>query len=360
MAKRSKRRKQRFIHVGTSGFGNYWCRTVLGRLVNELGVAEPAAAVDIVPDHLVNAHEGYGIAPDKCYTDARKAFAENEADFAVVVVPPAHHESIVNLAVKHGLHILSEKPIADTMKACCRIYKKVQAARLKMAVTMSHRFDQDKQSLERQVKSGRYGATSHIIGRNTWNNRTYASWGQFRHEIPDALLVEGTVHHFDIMRALADSNAATVYARTWNPPWGEFKGDSCALVTIEMQNGVKVFYEGAKTNACALNGWGQSYWRVECDKATLELDRRNLRIMSDLSGERVIHERPLEQQPAWRNEWLAEMFVDWLGGGDAPPNNLDDNIQCAALLFAAIESAHTGKVVDVQAYLKKHLKAVKA
>ena len=31
---------------------------------------------------------------------------------------------------------------------------------------------------------------------------------------------------------------------------------------------------------------------------------------------------------------------------------IDDNIQCAALLFAAIESARTGKVVDVQEYLR--------
>ena len=78
-----------------------------------------------------------------------------------------------------------------------------------------------------------------------------------------------------------------------------------------------------------------------------------------LSGERLITEKPLDQRPAWKNEWLAEMFVHWLDGGDAPPNNLDDNIQCAALLFAAIESAHTGKVVDVEAYLKKNLNKVK-
>src|SRR5947207_2892244 len=82
---------------------------------------------------------------------------------------------------------LSEKPIADTMAACVRIYKKVQAAGRKMAVTMSHRFDQDKQSLERAIKSGEYGRLNYVVGRFTHNCRAYGSWSKFRHEIPDPL-----------------------------------------------------------------------------------------------------------------------------------------------------------------------------
>ncbi|MBM4035967.1 MAG: Gfo/Idh/MocA family oxidoreductase [Planctomycetes bacterium] len=344
----------RFIQVGTGGFGGYWCREVLPRLVR-MGRIEPAAAVDINPEALRNAQEGYGIPPERCFTDARRAFEEVEADFAIVVVPPAHHEAIVDLAVARGLHILSEKPIADTMAACVRIYRKVRAAGIKMAVTMSHRFDQDKQSLERLIKSGEFGACHYIVGRNTWNCRKFPSWGAFRYRIPDALLVEGTVHHFDIMRSLAGSNAKTVYCRSWNAPWGDFAGDSSALVIIEMENGIKVFYEGSKTNATTLNSWMQDYWRAECEKATLELDNRRLRVLSDLGGERAITEKRLAQQPAWMNPWLAEMFVDWLGGGPEPPNSLDDNIECAALLFAAIESAHTNKVIDVQEYLRAQL-----
>jgi hypothetical protein len=78
--------------------------------------------------------------------------------------------------------------------------------------------------------------------------------------------------------------------------------------------------------------------------------------MSDLSGERVITEKSLADQPVWMNWWLAEMFCDWLSGArDNHPTNLEDNIQCCALLFAAIESAHTGKVVDVREFLKRHL-----
>jgi predicted dehydrogenase len=345
----------RYIQVGTGGWGGWWVSKFLPRLT-QLGKAVPAAAVDLSAENLKNAQQHLKLPPEKCYTDIKRAFAENKADFAIIVVPPAHHEAVVDIALAHNLHILSEKPIADSMEACVRIYHKVKKAGKKMAVTMSHRFDQDKQTLEREIKSGKYGRLNYLIGRNTWTCRQFASWGKFRHEMADTLLIEGTVHHFDIIRGLTSSNARTVYAVTWNPPWGEFAGDSNGLLTIQMENGVKVFYEGSKTSATQLNGWTQDYLRAECEQATLELDSRKLRVISDLSGERVITEKPLAEQAAWTNAWLAEMYCDWLSGSrENHPTNLDDNIQCCALLFAAIESAHTGQVVDVQEYLKRHL-----
>jgi hypothetical protein len=52
------------------------------------------------------------------------------------------------------------------------------------------------------------------------------------------------------------------------------------------------------------------------------------------------------------------MYCDWLSGmREGHPTQLDDNIQCAALLFAAIESAHKRQPVDVQEFLCKHIAA---
>jgi len=345
----------KYIIVGTGGWGSYWCAEVLPRLAR-LGKAEAAAAVDLSPEALVAARGKLGLPPEKCYTDAARAFAETRADFAIIVVPPAHHEAIVELALAHDMHILSEKPIADSMAACARIYRKVKAAGRKMAVTMSHRFDRDKQSLEAAIHSGRYGPLHYIVGRFTMNCRKFGSWGEFRHRIPDALLVEGTVHQFDILRSLARADARTVYAVTWNPPWGEFAGDSSALITLMMTNGVKCFWEGAKANASSLNRWGHDYFRAECAEGTLELDNRWLRVLRGQPWERPLAEDlPLLAGDAWMNPFLAERFCDWLAGGDPPPTHLDDNIQCAALLFAAIESAHSGKPVDVQEFLARHV-----
>ena len=110
-----------------------------------------------------------------------------------------------------------------------------------------------------------------------------------------------------------------------------------------------------------MNGWENDYIRAECEEGTLELDQRWLVVYRGGPWERPLaQDLPLLEQPAWKNAWLAELFCDWLLGGPEPPNSLEDNIQCCALLFGAIESAHSGKVVDVQEYLKAGLAKVES
>lgn len=356
----------KMIQVGTGGFGKAWCEMFLPPNVKD-GLIEVVAAVDINPDALKNARNGLGLSADKCYTDAQKAFDENEADFCTVVVPPAHHEEIVDIALAHDMHILSEKPIADTLAGSVRIASKVKRAGKKQGVTMSHRFDQDKTTLREEIRSGRHGALDYLVCRFTCDCRRFGCWGKFRHEIPDALMVEGAVHHLDILADMAGAECDTIYAQTWNPPWGEFAGDSQGLVIMRCGNGIRATYEGAKTNAAGLNGWAHEYIRAECEKATLILDRRRLeRFTYNPDGywthgtEGEGEEVPLLEQPKWSHTWLIQKFVRWLDGGEPMETNVEDNLQSVALVFAAIESSRTGQPVKVQEFLARAREEVEA
>ena len=345
----------KMIQVGTGGFGGWWCRNFLPPNVEE-GLVEVVAAVDTNPEAFANAKEGLGLPDDKLYTDIRKAFDENKADFCTIVVPPAFHEQVVDIALDHDMHILSEKPIADSLEASVRIADKVRHAGKKMGVTMSHRFDQDKTTMRRELRSGEHGALDYLICRFTHDCRRFASWGKFRHEIPDALMVEGAVHHLDIMADFAGAKCDTIYAQTWNPAWGEFAGDSQGLVIMSFENDTRGFYEGAKTNAVCLNGWSNEYFRAECELSTLILSRRKLTRYAykpdkEWGEEDVAHEIPLIEQPKWSNTWLIEKFVRWLDGGEPMETNVEDNLQSIALIFAAIRSSRTGQPVKVQELL---------
>ncbi len=347
----------RMIQVGTGGFGGMWCRQFLPPNIKD-GLIEVVAAVDINPTELQNAREGLGLRADQCYTDLAKALNENRADFCTVVVPPAFHEQVVDVALAHDLHILSEKPIADTLAASVRIADKLKRAGKKMGVTMSHRFDQDKTTLREELRSGRYGALDYLVCRFTCDCRKFGSWGKFRHEIADTLMIEGAVHHLDILADLSGAPCDMLYAQTWNPAWGEYAGDAQGLVLLHMANGARACYEGAKTNAVGLNGWGQEYIRAECEQATLILSRRQLERFSYdperqwASGEEGKEETiPLREQPKWANTWLIEKFVRWLDGGEPMETNVEANLQSVALVFAAIESSRTGQPVKVQELL---------
>lgn len=347
------------IQVGCGGFGRSWCERFLPANVKD-GLIEVVAAVDMNPEALKNAQQFLGLPPERCYTDLRKAMDEQSADFATVVVPPAFHEQVVDEALAHGLNILSEKPIADTLEGSVRIAAKVKKAGKKMGVTMSHRFDQDKTTLRDHLRSNRYGALDYLLCRFTCDCRKFGSWGKFRHEIKDTLLVEGAVHHLDILADLAGSKCDTIHAESWNPRWGEYAGHSQALVTMRFENGTRAFYEGAKTNAVGLNGWTQEYIRAECEGATLVLDRRELRRFQYDAGstwrshtEKEGEVLQLKPQAKWANVWLVEKFVKWLGGGEPMETNVEDNLQSVALVFAAIESSRTGSPVKVQELLAR-------
>ena len=185
---------QKVIHVGIGVFGKRWCSEFLKSNIAD-GTIEVVALVDTDAKALETGRNILGVPANRCYADARLAFAATPADFCTVAVTPAHHESVIDAAIAHDLDVLCEKPIADTMEASLRIARKIRTSGRKMAVTMSHRFDQDKATLRRIVRSGVLGRINAIGFRFQGDMRQHMAWSSlFRHEMQHPLLVEGSIH----------------------------------------------------------------------------------------------------------------------------------------------------------------------
>ncbi len=122
---------------------------------------------------------------------------------------------------------------------------------------------------------------------------------------------------------------------------------------MQHENGTRTFYEGAKTNAVAMNCWGNEYFRAECERATLELDSRKIRLKwhPSVGGNPEWEDVPPNQQSKWMNTWLIEKFCTWLDGGEPMETNVWANLQSVALVFSAIKSSTTGLPVKVQEFL---------
>ena len=350
---------QRVIHVGIGTFGKRWCREFLKQNVDD-GTIEVVALVDVDPASLAYGRAQLGLPESACFTDVREAFAKVPADFCTVVVPPNYHEAVVDAAIEHGLDILSEKPIADTMDGSVRIARKVRDAGRKMAVTMSHRFDQDKTTLRRIVRSGKLGRVATVSCRYQADMRQHLAWGAlFRHTMDDPMLIEGAIHHLDIVADLAGAKCDTLFASTWRPEWAEYKGDTDGTVSMVFENGVRALYEGSSSTAVGLNDWYQEYIRVDCEFGSAILNYREIEVFTrqDLprqkhregSGQKV----PLLVQPKWINIWLIEQFCRWRDGGPAMETQVEANVQASALVFGSIESSRTKSLVKVQDYISR-------
>jgi predicted dehydrogenase len=347
---------QRVIHVGIGVFGMRWCREFL-KLNADDGTIEVVALVDLDPQALARGAAALGLPPERCFTDPARAF-EVKADFCTVVVPPRHHEAVVDLAIAHGLDILCEKPLADTMAASLRIARKVKAAGRKMAVTMSHRFDQDKTTLRHIVASGRLGRVNAIGCRFQADMRQHMAWSSlFRHEMADPLMIEGAVHQLDIVADLAGAPCESLFASTWKPAWAEYAGDTDAAIVMVFENGVRATYEGSCSNAVGLNSFYQEYFRVDCELGTVVLNHREIEVFTrqdiwkqqhrEGQGQRVA----LLTRPKWINTWLVEQFAQWRAGGPEMATNAEAMLTSSAIVFGAIESQRRGAALKLGDYV---------
>ncbi|MER8511209.1 Gfo/Idh/MocA family oxidoreductase [Mesorhizobium sp. M0894] len=346
------------LHIGAGGFGKTWCDKFLPPNVAD-GTIEVVGLVDIDSKALEHGRRRLGLGAEQCFTSAQEAFRAVHADFCTIVIPPALHESVVDLALARGMHILSEKPIADTMQASIRIADKVKAAGRKMGVTMSHRFDQDKSTLKSIVGENALGRINTVSCRFASDYRIYDSWSRFRHEMTHPMLIEGAVHHLEIMADLAGAACESIYARTWKPEWAEYTGDTDVIVMMDFANGAHGVYEGSSAQSTGLNDWGYEYFRVEAASGTAILDHREVEVFHrDTKRIYQTSRHGRGQQVSlltgkkWQNTLLVEQFCHWVDGGPPMATNVEDNLQSVAMVFSAIESARLGQPIKVQEFIQ--------
>jgi predicted dehydrogenase len=355
--------KLKFIHVGTGNFGMYWGRSVIPNISH---FAECVAAVDIDPEAIENFKALKLLPENKHYTDLRTALEENKCDFIVIVVMPHARMPIYDLAIEFGVDVLCEKPAAGTMDDYVTVYRKMKAAGRKIAVTMSHRYEREKQTLEHMVKSGAFGKLNYIYGRLSMK-RSKDIFRRYEGTDPAMLtpyhkarrsLSEGVIHELDTFRGIAGANAVKVYCQYWmfDPEDGSENHPATVLSQMTMDNGVRCLIEHSNAYALTTNGWANAHFRAECAQATLIADNKKVTLLSDMGLPYPAKaEMPLKDGEYFDHSLLAYDFCNWLNGGPEPQTSLEDNMQCAALTFAALESAFSGKEVDVQEFLKIHM-----
>lgn len=352
------RQPLKLLQIGVGGYGAQWLKEFVPDAAPSADI-RTVAVCDTNPDALALARRYLDLPEAACFSDAAAACAESGADIVLISTPPWDHSAHVVLAAEAGMDILCEKPVSASIEDAAAIAEVIEKTGRKIAFTMTHRFDRAHSTLRQEVHSGAHGALDYIAFRLTGELRRFASWGRFRHEMDDVMLVEAAIHHFDILRDLAGAPAAEVYARSWTPPWGQFAGDAQVLAIVEFENGVKASYESTACNAVSINEYFKGNIRAEFDRATVILDAGQVErlrynpergsVRSVGTGETV---EPAEGR-LFGNPWLVDRFADWVRGGPPMETRLTETFQSQALVFAALESAQSGKPVRVAPVLER-------
>jgi len=326
----------RFIQVGVGGFGAGWVDRVQAD-----PRASHAALVDVDEGALEQARQKTGLPASACFADYRAAFSQVEADAVLNVTPPAVHHKVALAAFKSGLHVLTEKPLADTMAHARDMVTAAQKAGLTLMVSQNYRFRRWVRTVQQLLQEG-YGSPDNISVRFAKAPRFE---GSYRLKMEHPLVVDMSIHHFDLMRALSGRNPVSVFATTWKPQWSWFDHDPCCMAVFEFEGGLRVCYDASWVCRGRETTW-DGYWRIECSRATVELLGGVVRVIeADSDGKEV--EITLRSMQAEDQGYALMEFQDAIGEGREPETSGRDNLNSLAMVFAVLKSARTHRPVKV-------------
>ena len=247
------------VRVGFVGLGNIG-HYHADRIIDIEGV-DIVGGVDINPDARARFAEKYGVESFESYEDLYGA----DVDAVVVTTPNKFHEEYAVAALRSGLDVLLEKPLAHSLESAERIAEAARNADGFCMVGFHNRYRNPIEVVKGYQEGGRFGRTRHveanyirrrgIPGRGSWfTNHDIAGGGALIdigvhaidlalhfHDFPKVTEVAGTI------RSQFGTREDYAYLEMWgdDAKSGEFSVDDSVSAFIRCENGKTIALEVA-------------------------------------------------------------------------------------------------------------------
>lgn len=271
-------------------------------------------------------------------------------DLLFDVVVPAARANLVATGLRHGCHVLTEKPMAATLAQAAAMVTQARDAGRVHAVVQNRRFIAGVRRIRQFLASGAIGELTGVhcdffLG---------AHFGGFREEMDNVLLLDMAIHTLDAARFMSGKLPQAVYCLETNPRGSWYAHGAAANAIFEMSEDVVFTYRGSWCAEGENTSW-EAAWRFVGTKGTLVWDGGDV-FQAEVvaSDEGFIRDKTPVPVPPVDNvdqthghaSVIAE-FLDAIEQGRQPETVSSDNIKSLAMVFAAIESARTHQRVTI-------------
>ena len=229
----------RFGVIGAGKIGRLRVRSIL-----EEPAAQLAAVMDVSPAAAERAAHGTGATA----TSDSDRFFDTPMDAVVVSTPGAAHEDACLAAFSRGLHVLCEKPLANTLEGCQRILDAAIDARVSLAVGFNLRYYPAFRFVKDTVDAGLIGELDHlrVFGgqdglsnfKFDWEYRAPASGG--------GAMMDVGIHMTDLARYIL-GEIAEVYGVMSESVWQVPGSEDNAIAVLRSPEGVAASYHATWT-----------------------------------------------------------------------------------------------------------------
>jgi predicted dehydrogenase len=329
-----------------------WGRNWATEVVPQIAEVQLVGCVDVAPQALTEVVKSGIARRDQCYRSLAVALRDTGPDAVLVTSDLTSHVAAVRAALEAGKPVLCEKPFAPSMAEGRDLVQLASELGLTLMVSQNYRFYPAVRAVQKIVVGGALGALVHMavdfrrysVGLPGTGHRAWAH----------PLLLDMSVHHFDLMRAVSGQEPRQVYCRAWNPGWAGFADPPEGTATINFDDGLVVSYRASWTCLVAPTPWAGE-WRMEFERGELWWASRGDNMTADDDVVRLYRrDGPREGEPvalpalsALDRAGALAQFVASLGQKAGPETSAQDNLGTLALVFAAIGSAARGEPVRV-------------
>jgi predicted dehydrogenase len=325
--------------------GRAWLQTIA-----DSEQAELVGLVDLNTEAARQAADSSGFADVAVARSLAELFDRVDAQAVVNVTIPAAHASVSTTALLHGLPVLCEKPLAESVSTGLSMIAASELSGQLLMVSQSRRYWRNLSAFRRQITQlGPIGTVDCAFFKAP-------HFGGFRDEMPFPLLIDMAIHQFDLARDLIGSEPVAVYCSSYNPSWSWYSGDAAAQVLFEFAGGTRFSFNGSWCSPGLETSWNGE-WRVSAQDGSAVWDGDNEPTAVGAGDQPIA--ATVGDEPEQIAGSLAE-FLAALESGTVPSGEAHSNVLSLAMVEAAIKSAGERRRVLIAEVLEEaHAEAVR-
>lgn len=251
-----------------------------------------------------------------------------EVDAVSICTPTSTHLKAAMQAIKHGKHVLVEKPLGKNLNEAIKIVNEARNNRILLSVGHIERFNPAVQKLKKIIEQRIIGDIILILSRRV------TRWPERVGDV--GVVKDSAIHDIDVMRHLLDDDVVKVYAKIGNL---RHRFEDYAEALLHFKKGVVGFIDAnwltpRKIRNLVATG----------SEATATLDYLSQKIeIENSAGSKNI-----------KTKWKEPLRLELEQFSDAILNNKDpyvtglDGIKAIQICEGIIKSGKSGKVIHLE------------
>lgn len=325
----------RLLCIGLGGMGHHdWNAAI------NCGGFTPVGGVDVSEEARATFAEKTD-APT--FGSVEEAFAKIEADAALVSTPDRFHAPFSIMALGRGMDVITEKPMAESLEDARAMHAAAEAAGRMLMVHQQLRWTPMHNQARRLIDDGAIGQVRRVDFHMAVHSDVCLRG--YRSELPHLIFQDLAIHHLDLVRYLSGQECETIYARDWPSVEAGLDitaaTDACAI--LEMTGPVTATYSSSIRRLMDHVGYSCAA-RIAGGEGELALGDGKIVLQTRAGFAAGDEPKTIEPEPPEVDTWAS--FAQAIETRQPTLTCSADNLRSLGVLFAAIESAETGKVVS--------------